>query len=723
MPQRPLSKRAVPFALSALAAALLLPHAHAQEAAPELETVTVAAATTEDPTAPLQGYVAHAETTATKTSTPIIESPQSVSVVTRDQMDAQNAQSVSDALRYSAGVMAEANGPDPRADVITIRGFDSGMRSSFRDGLRQYAFNGQGGVLIETYGLERIEVLRGPSSVLYGQGGAGGTVNLVSKRPTATDLREVQLQYGSHDRLQGAFDVSGVASEGGNWLYRLTGLVRDADTQIDHVTDNRIFIAPAATWLVSDVTTMTFLADYQKNERGQGYQALPRQGTLDYNPNGKIPVSRFVGDPAFDRFDQERYSLGYAFEHRFSDNGSFRQNARYLDQVTDANSIYQAGLDQTDFRTITRYGSAGREAVQNAVIDNQLEFKLGGAALQQTLLVGFDYQWLQGQSGSSFGVVPDLDVFNPVYGQPLGLSANAPVDDTDQSLTQAGFYLQDQIKLQEKIAITLGGRYDTTESETTDIPNASTTSQKDKAFTGRAGVVYLADNGLAPYAGYSNSFSPAIGTDYYSQPFEPETGQQLEIGLRYQPLQQNSSWTVSLFDLRRQNVLTEDLAHAGESVQTGEVRARGIELEGKASLQNGLDLVAGYTFNNVEVTQTNTATQLGKTPSATPEQIASLWLSYAVPRSQGLTVSAGARYIGKTWGDEEEQIEVPAYTLLDAAFKYDLAQLLPGVGKLSVALNFSNLLNKEYVATCGYYADGCRYGYLRTVAGTVNYRW
>lgn len=275
----------------------------------------------ETATGPVSGYVARRTATATKTDTLLAEAPQSVSVITRDQMEAQNAQSVSDAVRYSAGVMAEANGPDPRADVITIRGFNAGMRSSFRDGLRDYAFNGQGGVVIEAYGLERIDVLRGPSSVLYGQGDAGGTVNLVSKRPTATPQAEGQLQFGSYGRRQGAFDLGGpVGDDHAPWRYRVVALARTSDTQIDHVTDNRVYLAPSMHWEPSAATQLTLLADYQKNRRGQGYQALPRVGTLVPNAQGQtLPSSAFAGEPGFDRFDQQRASLGYQFEHQQND--------------------------------------------------------------------------------------------------------------------------------------------------------------------------------------------------------------------------------------------------------------------------------------------------------------------------------------------------------------------------------------------------------------------
>lgn len=317
-----------------------------------LPAITVTAAA-ESAFGPVDGYVANRGATATKTDTPIIQTPQSISVVTRDRMEAQNAQSVSDALRYTAGVVAESNGPDPREDRVILRGietFSSGPQ--YRDGLRDFAFNGQGGIVMEPYGLERIEVLRGPASVLYGQGTPGGLINLITKLPTQIPLYEIQLQYGSFDRKQAAFDLSGPIDDEGRFLYRLTGLARDADSQIDFVTDDRVYFAPALTWQPSNATSLRLLASYQKNERGQGYQALPRVGTLVPGRNGFIATDRFVGEPGFDRFDQERTSLGYEFEHHLNSAWSLRQNFRWMAQETLHNTIFFPACKMTARQSI-----------------------------------------------------------------------------------------------------------------------------------------------------------------------------------------------------------------------------------------------------------------------------------------------------------------------------------------------------------------------------------
>lgn len=670
---------------------------------------------------PVIGYVAKRTATATKTDTPIIETPQSISVVTRDQMNAQNVQSVSDALRYSAGVLAEANGPDPRADNIVVRGFDTGGRDMYRDGLRSYAFNNQGGMVYEPYGLERIEVLRGPSSILYGQGGAGGLVNLVSKRPTAEPIRELQVQIGENDRKQLAGDFAGKLSEDGKWTYRLTGLVRDSDTFIDHIKDDRVYIAPALTWAPNADTSLTLLMEHQRNRRGQGYQALPRVGTLDSNPNGKISTSRFLGEPGFDRFDQERTSIGYLLEHRLNDQLSFRQNARYQEMETKANTVYMTGL-QADNRTVGRFGSQGTEKVRNAVIDTQVQWNWQHGLVEHTTLLGFDVQSMRNDSRASFGAFSDIDVYQPLYGQS---SATLTLgDDSRQRLTQNGLYLQDQIKIDKTWVATLGVRRDDTRQTTDDHLGDSRTTQKDSATTGRIGLVYLAPAGFAPYVSYSESFTPVVDTTYDGAAFKPETGQQYEIGVRYQPSGSALSVTASVFDLTRQNVTTADLEHAGYSTQRGEVNSQGFELEAKANLGRGWDLLGSFTHGKTKLTKDNNGNE-GNQLGNVPQNTVAAWVQHTLQSGDlaGLGIGVGMRYIGTTYRNDENTAKIPAYTLTDLALHYDFRHLGNAWSGWHAAFNVSNLFDKEYIATCGYYGDGCKYGYRRNAMLTMTYDW
>lgn len=705
---------------------LLVEKAPAESSSAEtvLPVVRVTAAqVTETATGPVQGYVAKRSATATKTDTPIIETPQSISVVTRDQMDAQGVQQVSDTLRYSAGVVAEANGPDPRGEVFRIRGFDGGGASNiYLNGLRASGFENQGGIVLDPYGLERVELLRGPASVLYGQAGVGGLVNAVSKRPTDMPLHELQAQVGSYGRKQLAADFGGPLSDDGVWSYRLTGFVRDSDTQFDHISNDRVFIAPALTWRPNENTSLTLLSEYSKDKTGGSYLAWPRVGTLEDNPNGKIASRRYLGEPDFDKFSQERTSIGYAFEHAFDDALTFRQNFRHMDLRTDVNMILMSGLN-ADQRTVSRIAYQDVERVQNTLIDNQLQVKLAQGWVQHTALLGLDQQWLRNRVTASYGSVADLDVYAPIYGaSPTGLSVG---DDLRNVRTQTGVYLQDQIKIDGVWVATLGGRHDWTKADTTDYLNGGeVTQQKDSATTYRAGLVYLAPNGWAPYVSYAESFAPVMGRDFAAQAFKPETGKQYEAGVRYQPANGKVSLTASVFDSTRQNVTTSDPEHVNAQIQRGEVRSRGLELEAKAKLRNGLNVLASYAYTRARITQSNDGV-LGNTPGAVPTHIASAWLDYAVPADllPGLRLGLGARYLSATYGDDANTVRVPAYTLFDAALNYDFSVLGGQWKGWKLAVNVSNLFDKQYIATCGYYGDGCKFGYRRSATASLTHSW
>lgn len=674
------------------------------------------------------GLVASRTMSANKTDTSIMETPQSISVVTRKQIDAQQPQSIGQVLRYTAGVNGEANGVDTRRDTISIRGFDATTGGGiYRDGLRQYSFANQSRAVGEVYGLERVEVLRGPSSVLYGQSSPGGMVNVVSKRPTDEPLHELVAQAGSFDRKQLAADFGGPLSNDGVFTYRLTGLWRDSGTQIDYARDDRQFIAPAISWRPSEDTSLTVLASFQKDHNVLGYYALPRVGTLDRSRYGRIATDRFVGDPDFDKYDVEQWSLGYQFEHHLNDIWTFRQNARYSRSYQEQRTIYQYGLDD-DQRSVGRFGYLGHEKVKNALLDNHFQAQWETGRIEHTTLLGID---LQHASTNSFGggnVVDPLDVYAPVYHQDYSdLDAFYDIDQRRQ-LDQAGVYISQQLKFDEHWVFNLGGRQDWARSKTVHYATdtAPDLKQRDHAFTWRTGVMYLADNGVAPYASYSESFFPnitAVARD--GNAFEPETGRQYEVGIKFQPKGRDSYVTVSLFDLTRQNVLTADPANNRFSVATGEVQSRGIELESKAQLSDALELMANYSYSQLEITRSNTADEKGNRPGNTPEQMASLWSQYTIQSGalSGLALGGGVRYVGSSYIDAQNSEGIPHYTLFDASLSYDLGKLSSSYAGAKLALNVSNLTDETYVSQCGYTGDSCKYGYRRNVTGSVSYNW
>ncbi|MGV6873539.1 TonB-dependent siderophore receptor [Pseudochelatococcus sp. B33] len=704
-----------------------------------LDTVVVEG-TAETATGPVDGYIARRSATGTKTDTPLIETPRSISIIPRQQIVDQGAQSVSQALRYSAGIVSETRPTNGRYDSIFLRGFGGGGTQAayinFLDGLKlprgiSYAIPS-----IEVYGLERIEILRGPASVLFGQVSPGGIVNQISKRPQSTPHGEIQLQGGTWNRLQGAFDIGGPVDPQKTLLYRIVGLARQADTQVDHTKEERIFIAPSLTWQPTADTSLTILSSYQRDPETGFYGGLPALGTRLPNPYGRMGSSFFPGDPIFEGFSRDTAQIGYQFSHRVNDTWTVRQNARFQHIESTFKTLSSLGL-AADQRNINRRPTYSRERSNSVVIDNQVEARFETGALSHTALFGLDYQygWANRSLGSG-GTARTLDFTRPIYYQPF---TPPPLAYTDREQNQLGLYAQDQIRL-GKWAFLVGVRQDWVETRqrAQANPESSTfnrTKETDDAFSGNAGVVYLFDNGLAPYASFSTSFEPVSGTDFQGNTFDPSEGEQYEIGLKYQPTGRNSFIRLSAFNLTQTNVLTSDPVNPTFSVQTGEIRSRGFEAEVRANLFEGLDLIGAYTFIDAKITKDNNVNTLGRTPVGVPKHMASLWGHYTVSQGalRGLSFGAGVRYIGVTPGDSTGwfnvagyppvRATVPAYTLVDAVISYDLGARFDELKGFNLAVNANNLFDKEYISGCYAVNNGCVYGPRRTILGTLSYRW
>ncbi|MCP2000878.1 TonB-dependent siderophore receptor [Nitrobacter winogradskyi] len=658
---------------------------------------------------PVQGYVASRSATATKTDTPIIEVPQSISVVTRDQMEARQVQSLNETLRYTAGVLAESTGQQGSAPTFRIRGFSAipFNGSMYLNGLRTIS-NGD----VEPYGLERVEVMRGPASVLYGQNNPGGVVGMVTKRPTEGPVHEVQLRGGSFGYKAGAFDFSGPATEDRRLLYRFTGLLREGGNGIDFSNDQRAFVSGAVTWRPTDATELTAFSLYQKDKVRWNY-GLPAHGTVLPNPNGRIPITRFIGEPSIDYNMTERAVVGYNLEHRAHDNVVFRQNLQYAREIWDYRNVQPDGL-QADLRTLNRSATADRSIWDTFAVDNQGEVKATTGIFHHTVLFGVDYRWRHfNNTGAWGGTAGPIDVYAPVYGQPVFI----PADNYGSRQTEVfpGIYLQDQIKFDHWI-LTLGGRHDWASSKTVNVFSNAITDQNDRALTKRGGLGYEFDNGVVPYISYSESFLPVSGTTFDRTPFRPETGTQYEAGVKYQPHDMNLRITAAIYDLRRQNVLTQDPANPFYSIQIGEVTSRGFEFEAVTSLTSGLSLTGAYAYNDSKVTESNDG-DLGKRPVRAPQHLASVWADYAIRDGalNGLTLGGGVRYVGASAGNAMNTFYAPAYTVVDAMIRYD-------IDKWRFSVNATNLFDTQYVAGCAIISQ-CNVGRVRTVIGQVSYRW
>lgn len=666
------------------------------------EVRVTATAEAETAITPVRGYVARQTRVGTKTDTPLLETPQAISVITRDEMDARGVRSVTEALRYVPGVAIETYGPDSKGyDWLMIRGFNGQATSDYRDGLRQAGYS-YALFRTEPYGMERIDVLRGPASALYGQSETGGLIDRTTKRPLGERVREVQVGIGIYGSKQVALDVGDAFGDDGEHAWRLVGLVRDGDN-VQRDQDDRVYLAPSLALRLGRDTRLTLLADYLRDRAG-----LANNWSWTYP--GPQPTHLSYSEQDFDKFHQNQASLGYQFEHTLGSGWALRQNARagWVD-VPLFNKTMLNGL-QADGHTVNRYAFRREEMLRHYVVDNQLEGRMDLGGAEHTVLVGLDASRISADARRWIGAQPSLDLWAPVYGQSFTQPSTLQMDNHVQQ-QQVGLYAQDQIRWAQAWTATFSGRYDKVRTTVDSRMGAATQSQRDNAFTGRAALTYRS-GAWAPYVSYSTSFLPLLGVNTSTgQAFEPTEGRQAEVGLKYQP-GPDALYTAALFDLRKTNASTTDPA-TGYVRQVGETRSRGLELEAKAALTRAWRVTANYTYHHVEVTRSDTPAELGKWPTLVPRHIASVWTDYRFGAS-GFGMGAGLRYVGKTYGDSANLIAVAGRTLVDAALYYE-------VDSWRFALNVNNLLDKEYLSTCS--AASCYWGAPRSALLTARYRW
>jgi len=670
------------------------------------DTLTVTAQSGYSSTVPQQTH------SATKTDTPLLEVPQSVSVITRERMDQQNVQSVTEALRYVPGVKTETYGVDPKGyDWIYIRGFNALTTNDYRDGLRQLN-NSYSYFRTEPYALERIDVVRGPSSTLFGLGDAGGIVNRVSKQPSAKGVHDVELELGNFNRRQAQFDFSDRIDDDGHYLYRLIGVARDSDTQFQYrdapdVEDNRLYLAPSFTWVPNADTSLTLRADYLRDTSGGTVAVLTE-------PGGKV-TDTLLGDYNYNHFRQEQFTVGYELSHQFNDVFQVRQNVRYGQTDTILNNLLPGAIN-FDTGTLSRNAIRFDEHMRAFNIDNQLQSDFATGSIEHRLLTGLDYSRLDGNAKRFGAVAPTLNIYQPVYGLSIA-DPTYTLNNNDQTTAQLGLYAQDQISLTPKWLLTLGGRHDDVSMSTVNNLNNSTSWVDKGAWTGRAGLTYLADNGLAPYISYAESFVPNSGVDSQNRTFDPSKAHQYEIGVKYQP-DSDLLMTLAAFDITKSNVLTNEVINnrvTGYQVASGEVSSRGIEAETTVKLTENLDWLGSYTYTKTEITESNNGDR-GNEQANVPKHMASTWLNYGFHKGvfDGLQLSTGVRYVGSMYGDNANTIPVKNFALVDAGAKYQVNK------HVAVGFNVQNLFNHHYVGTCDD-DTSCYPGQDRTFIGSLKY--
>ena len=682
---------------SVLAISASLAAAQEVEAPVVLDTITLTATT--DTSVAAEGYVADYNQVATKSDTPIAETQQSVSVVTTDQIRDQGAENLGQALSYTSGVLGQPYGADPRFDSPTIRGFEA-RDAQYVNGLRQLRY--MGAPAYETYAVQQVEVLRGPTSSLYGAGSPSGIINQVQKRAQEFDFGEAGIGYDSNHGSQVFFDINRAPGE--TFAYRLTGIGRDARTQIEDLDNRRGYLAGAARWRPDDFTTIDVIGSYTKDSpispTGVPF-ALTGQG------NDDDLRDLYTGEPGWDESDRTMYNAGVEISHELANGWMLSQGFRYEKFDWTYRGTYVSGLSD-DGSQILRGANRQVEDTTGINLDTRLSGEVTTGTVTHRILAGLDIRQYDANTTTEFYVGTPLTWRDPVYGDvPTGAPWYTSISAIKQR--QIGIYLQDEIEAgawRGSLALRQDWTKQTGDTYTNFAGNGSV-DQSDNALTGRAGLGYQMDNGVMPYLAYSTSFDPEIGVDENGDPLKPTKARQWEFGVKYRPTAFNGLLSAAIYDMTQRN-LTRNVG-AGVIRQVGEVTSRGLELEATAEIAAGWDLRAAYAYNQTE--QVGGDEDGNEMPNA-PQHLASLWLDRDF--GNGLRVGGGVRYVGSRKGDFANLYDLEPVTLVDLGASYTR-------GNVETSLNIQNLADETYVANCGSF--GCFYGEGRTISAKVAYQW
>ena len=650
--------------------------------------------------------------TATKTDTPILNIPQSINIITAEQIDERGANTIVEALNYTAGV--SNGGDDSRGDFNNIRGFESVL---YVDGLkRNYGF-----VYLprpDVNALERVEVLVGPASVLYGSGSAGGLTNMQSKRPKFYSGATMSLSYGTFDRKEAVVDITGALGQ--TFAARLVGLVRDADSQIDFVPNDRVLLQPAVTWKPSASTEITAIGLYQRDKNGPNYNVVPLVASILAPPGRGVPDSRMLGEPALNAAGhKDNKSITLLANHGFSQMFSFHSATRFSEASTDQREIYPNvfadplnpfidangnGTIEDDETRVQRNLFAFDVDYKTFNSDNNLGVDFATGPLRHKVLVGVDYSYFRQVARQAFGLSTPIDIYHPVYGLAPGPEY---ADPTKQVLKQTGYYVQDQIDFGEVASLVLGVRRDRYTKQDTGVPDEVT-----KQTTKRAGLTVSITPTLAPFVSYSESFLPIAGLNQFGSTYSPLSGEQKEVGVKWQPLEA-TLLRVSYYDIKEDNALRPDPDNPLNSIQSGTTKSQGFEFQADHHVARDLTVTASYSH------ATSRQSGDGRQRDNVPKTLANIFATKTMDLGDDLALrfGGGVRYVGpQTSGDAAFlQIETPSYTLVDAMAALDYQNW-------ALKLNALNLLDKRYYPTC--YSFGfCSNGLQRTVEATLAYRF
>ncbi len=686
------------YSLSLITLAILVPYVSANTSnnSAELDTIVV-----KEKLAATTGYIPVYTTVGTKTITSLARTPFSINVVSADLMKEQSIRSVTDAVAYTSGMVGGYRGNNPLIE-ISIRGIgnksDGGTIPTYLNGSRyQTAYE------IDPFFLDSINVIKGPNSILYGQANPGGVMDIITKKATGSPHHHLQFVVGNHHRYQAGIDIEDNLSN--SFSTRLIAQLERANWNTQFVKEKGGAFSPSALWKPNENTELNIYGYYARKPKAGDRNFLPQAGVIEPVNGQKLPYDIFLSDPNYHALKVEQMQLGYNFSHKFQPNLSFTQNASYHQgEENFKNLVYWYVASGSD---LVRKARKWDIKTQEVNLDNQLKFTFDTANIAHTLLSGIDYKKVREDSTVYLGDAPNFDWQHPVY----GVSVNAPaIQSTDlKHLKQMGVYLQDQMEI-SNVDVLLSGRYDKAKNTLFNRLTNKRESNTEGKFTWRAGAIYNFENGVAPYVSYSTSFVPSAEKDAQGHFLKPSTANQWEVGMKYQP-SQDTLLTLSGFKIN-QKELANYQWQTRSYEQIGKIETKGIEASLNQQITGKFSITASYAYLKKKIVADKDGSTLGKTQWGIPRHQASLWAKYKFFNK--LTVGAGVRYMGTTFGDNANTFTVPAYTLYDMLISYDF------MPNLNVQFNVQNLTNKKYIASC---ANDCFYGKDRYLSATLNYHF
>ncbi|MGZ4969987.1 MAG: TonB-dependent siderophore receptor [Methylobacter sp.] len=668
-----------------------------------------------------QGYSVSNASTGTKTDTPLFDTPISVQVVPKAVIDDQQAIGLENTLKNVSGVAKNWGFGADGNENIYIRGFANGVNSQgniYRDGVLTP------NTPISLANAERVEVLKGPSAMLYGRAQPGGLVNIVTKRPKTDAYYSLQQQFGSYDTYRTLLDATNKITQDGSLAYRINYEHLDTNTFRNNHPNTRDFVAPSLTWKITDKTQLDLDFMYQ-NVKAVTDSGIPYDLQLSGVIPGKIPLN-FSGNEPTDYANKESYTGGVTLTHDFNKDWKVRakysthnQDTAIAQTSSNANADLLGNLQRGFQKTTDNFDN------QYGTIDITGHFATG--PFKHAVLIGSDYYHSVEKSRSSVNMAaPTINVFNPQYGftgfdLPLVNGNNVTND-------WYGIYAQDQISLWDQWHLLMGGRFDNAKTSRYNLQGIANNHTDTDNFSPRIGLLYQPVSWLGAYVNYVNgfnAFNPGIPLNGSS--FEPERSKEMEFGLKGEWLDGRLRSTLAFFELTKTNIKSQLPAPFNNFYSTtGAARSQGIEFDLQGQLTDDWNVIGTYTYMDATVIAGNDSPfsgvgKAGNRLENIPRSAASLWSTYDFSRfgAQGFSAGAGVYLVGDRSGNVDNSFNIPGYARVDSMLKY---RHKVGPSNVTVQFNIENLLNKEYMASSngfGNFVHQTMPGAPRTFLGSV----